>query len=340
MLRVWTVGSAIPSRRPRAVSVAAQNLSSLRCPPEGHGDLVQRVVGPHQHLRLHGGAIALALGGEGDPAGEHVALRRHQRERLGVGVQYEDAGGQLDPAPDGPVKQGDVARVDAGERAGEPVALGPELGEVLAPGGDRLLRLDPRPGVHPVGLLPHLAEALHRAGEPALVVLGRYREALAEFETAAAIASGGEDDPAALAAIEHKLADVHHRLGDWDLAEAHLAVVTELVTGADPGRMARAEADRAVVAYRRGAADRAAELGRELGDQHRGGAAYQPGRPAARGWPARCRHDPPQGGSQAVRLGRRGRRAAPGDLDSGRVVAGWPTILPGYKLRVRITTTT
>jgi tetratricopeptide (TPR) repeat protein len=91
-----------------------------------------------------------------------------------------------------------------------------------------------------------------------LVVLGRYREALAEFETAAAIATDG--DQAAQAAIEHKLADVHHRLGDWELAEAHLAVVTELVTGTDPGRLAQAEADRAVVAYRRGAADQAAEL--------------------------------------------------------------------------------
>jgi tetratricopeptide (TPR) repeat protein len=95
-----------------------------------------------------------------------------------------------------------------------------------------------------------------------LVVLGRYREALAEFETAAAIASGGEADRAAQAGIEHKLADVHHRLGDWDLAEAHLAVVTELVEGTEPGRLARAEADRAVVAYRRGDAEQAAVLGR------------------------------------------------------------------------------
>ena len=90
-----------------------------------------------------------------------------------------------------------------------------------------------------------------------LVVLGRYREALAEFETAAALASEG--DRAAQARIEHKLADVHHRLGDWDLAEAHLAVVTELVTGTD---LARAEADRAVIAYRRRASDQAAGLGR------------------------------------------------------------------------------
>ena len=99
-----------------------------------------------------------------------------------------------------------------------------------------------------------------------LIVLGRYREALAEFETAAAIASGpgvsgpAGDDPAMLAAIEHRLADVHHRLGDWDLADAHLATVAELVT--DPGHLARAVADRAVVAYRRGASGQAAALGR------------------------------------------------------------------------------
>ncbi len=111
-----------------------------------------------------------------------------------------------------------------------------------------------------------------------LVVLGRYREALAEFETAAALAgaaegtgtSDGADDAeerasdgdrAVQASIEHKLADVHHRLGDWDLAEAHLAVVTELVAAAEPGRLARAEADRAVVAYRRGDVVQAAAFG-------------------------------------------------------------------------------
>jgi len=92
-----------------------------------------------------------------------------------------------------------------------------------------------------------------------LVVLGRYREALAEFETAAALAEAS--DRAVQASIEHKLADVHHRLGDWDLAEAHLAVVTELVADAEPGRLARAQADRAVVAYRRGDAAQAAAFG-------------------------------------------------------------------------------
>ena len=103
-----------------------------------------------------------------------------------------------------------------------------------------------------------------------LVALGRYREALAEFETAAALAT--EADRATQATIEHKLADVHHRLGDWDLAEAHLAVVTELVEGTESGRLARAQADRAVVAYRRGAAGQAADLGRAALASARAGA--------------------------------------------------------------------
>ena len=111
---------------------------------------------------------------------------------------------------------------------------------------------------------PQLPARIALGGE--LVVLGRYREALAEFETAAALAGAGEGegqgDSAVQASIEHKLADVHHRLGDWDLADAHLAVVTELVADAEPGRLARAEADRAVVAYRRGDGEQAAAFGR------------------------------------------------------------------------------
>ncbi|HEX4398166.1 MAG TPA: tetratricopeptide repeat protein [Trebonia sp.] len=104
-----------------------------------------------------------------------------------------------------------------------------------------------------------------------LVVLGRYREALAEFETAAAIASGQQGgDRAALAGIEHKLADVHHRLGDWDLAEAHLATVAELAD--DPGHLARAAADRAVVAFRRGDTIQAELLGQAALDSARAAA--------------------------------------------------------------------
>jgi DNA-binding SARP family transcriptional activator/tetratricopeptide (TPR) repeat protein len=91
-----------------------------------------------------------------------------------------------------------------------------------------------------------------------LTVLGRYREALAEYETAAA----GSDDDATSAAIEHKLAEVHHRLGDWALADAHLAAAADLLAGDDLGGLARVGADRAVVAYRLGAHDEAARRGR------------------------------------------------------------------------------
>ncbi len=100
-----------------------------------------------------------------------------------------------------------------------------------------------------------------------LTVLGRYREALAEFETAAA--AGAERDHRLGADIEHKLAEVHHRLGDWALAEAHLAAAAQLL---DPladqpntSRQARIAADRAVLCYRRGdTADAAGLAGQAL----------------------------------------------------------------------------
>ena len=82
-----------------------------------------------------------------------------------------------------------------------------------------------------------------------LTALGRYREAVAAFETGAATSDGAD---ALAAGFEHRLAEVHHRLGDWDLAEAHLAAAADLVGAADYSGQARVEADRAVVAYRRG----------------------------------------------------------------------------------------
>ena len=91
-----------------------------------------------------------------------------------------------------------------------------------------------------------------------LTVLGRYHEALAEYETAAAAT---DSDDVTAAAIEHKLAAVHHRLGDWALADAHLGAALELLAAGDHGGRARVQSDQAVVAYRLGAHDRAAALG-------------------------------------------------------------------------------
>jgi tetratricopeptide (TPR) repeat protein len=106
-----------------------------------------------------------------------------------------------------------------------------------------------------------------------LTVLGRYREALAEYETAAA---GSDGDDATSAVIEHKLAEVHHRLGDWALADAHLAAAADLLAPGDLGRLARVQADRAVVAYRIGDHAEAARRGRAALD-----AATRAGGPAA-----------------------------------------------------------
>ncbi len=96
----------------------------------------------------------------------------------------------------------------------------------------------------------------------AATMLGRYREALAEFEAAAAAIAEG--DGSIGADIEHKLAEVHHRLGDWALAEAHLAAAAQLLDQlpdqADTSRQARIAADRAVLGYRRGATADAARL--------------------------------------------------------------------------------
>jgi DNA-binding SARP family transcriptional activator len=91
-----------------------------------------------------------------------------------------------------------------------------------------------------------------------LVALGRYSEALQSFETAAARVDA---DDLALAEIEHRLADVHHRLGEWPLAASHLTTARDLLPADETSRRARLEADLALVAYRRGQFSEAGELG-------------------------------------------------------------------------------
>jgi len=81
-----------------------------------------------------------------------------------------------------------------------------------------------------------------------LIALGRYDEALLELERSAAVHDA--DDPA-LAGIEHRLAEIHHRLGDWTAAAAHLDAALDLAAN-DPVLRARIEADLAFVTYRRG----------------------------------------------------------------------------------------
>jgi DNA-binding SARP family transcriptional activator len=84
-----------------------------------------------------------------------------------------------------------------------------------------------------------------------LVALGRYTEAIGAYESAAGLAF----DVSFIAGVEHKLAEVHHRLGDWAVADDHLRAALELLNEDGPvesgALLARISADRALLAYRR-----------------------------------------------------------------------------------------
>lgn len=117
--------------------------------------------------------------------------------------------------------------------------------------------------------LDHLSAALalgrdplevHQAIGLALVRLGRYGEALVSLDQAAALA---ETDPVRQAAIEHAIAGVHDRLGDWALAQAHLEGALELVTYEPGQRRARILSDLALVQHRQGRAAEARALASE-----------------------------------------------------------------------------
>ncbi len=91
---------------------------------------------------------------------------------------------------------------------------------------------------------------LHEAIGDVHTLRGEYRQAIAAYEAAAALA-----DPVQVAGIEHKLGRVHDRRGDAELAERHLAAAIDL-----GGENARLQADRSLVAHRRGLDAEAVEL--------------------------------------------------------------------------------
>jgi tetratricopeptide (TPR) repeat protein len=97
------------------------------------------------------------------------------------------------------------------------------------------------------------AAALHDAMGDLHTLQGQYRDAIASYETAAAL--GGDAD------VERKLGGVHHRIGDWDAADGHYAEALEhAVSG---GLRARVLADRSLNAHRAGRANEARALARQ-----------------------------------------------------------------------------
>jgi DNA-binding SARP family transcriptional activator len=85
---------------------------------------------------------------------------------------------------------------------------------------------------------------------------GDYRRAIQSYEAAATKAT-----PAARAAIEHKLAQVYHRRGDWPNAERHYTAARKASTTL--GEQARILADWSLAAHRAGEGARAKRLATE-----------------------------------------------------------------------------
>jgi DNA-binding SARP family transcriptional activator/predicted ATPase len=83
-----------------------------------------------------------------------------------------------------------------------------------------------------------------------LMLAGDYPAALAQLETAAALAS----DAPTLAVIEHELGGLHLRRGRWEAARAHLDGALH-VLGDDPAREARIRTDLGLLELRTGRAD-------------------------------------------------------------------------------------
>ena len=101
------------------------------------------------------------------------------------------------------------------------------------------------------------AELHERIGDER-TLLGEYAGALASYESAAAQCA-----PEGLAAIEHKLGDVHHRRGEWQRAEARFLAALDAEPPPEPGLRARIEADLALNLHRAGEPERAGALARE-----------------------------------------------------------------------------
>lgn len=146
----------------------------------------------------------------------------------------------------------------AAGRAPDAAAVAAHLREAgrLAEAADWAVRAADRAAALPAHTeaLAHLRDALE-LGWPAedaqerigdtLTLLGRYPEAITAFERAAAGVEGAQ----ALAALEHKLADVQLRLGDAAASAGHLRSALELA-GDDSPAAARILADLALALHR------------------------------------------------------------------------------------------
>jgi tetratricopeptide (TPR) repeat protein len=97
---------------------------------------------------------------------------------------------------------------------------------------------------------------LHESIGDLQTLLGDYSAALSSYETAAALSL-----PERLATLEHKIGDIHHRRGEWELAECHYQAALESLPGKGAQEQrARLYADWSLTAFQRGQIEQARSL--------------------------------------------------------------------------------
>jgi len=99
------------------------------------------------------------------------------------------------------------------------------------------------------------AAGLHERIGDLRTLLGDYGGALVSYETAAAYC-----EPDALAAIEHKVGNVHHRRGEWERAEACFNDALQTAAMQQDGLRARIQADLGLTLHLAGRSQDAVEL--------------------------------------------------------------------------------
>jgi len=102
-------------------------------------------------------------------------------------------------------------------------------------------------------LLGHPAAPGRLAEGEILIALGRYQEAISALELAAAASDSAQHG----VQVDRRLADVHGRLGDYAVAEAHIAAALDQIRETGLPGVASLLADHALLAYRIGDLDRA-----------------------------------------------------------------------------------
>ena len=194
-------------------------------------ELVYEQISAARRRLLHARAAEELAGGarRGTAGGRPGAVARHYQ-----------AGGDLAKAAEWYLRAGDEARnlyanAEALSHYGSALAYGhPEIGDLHEAMGD-----------------------LH-------TLAGEYQRALDSYEAAAAHPSTSQPSSStapALPRIEHKIGNVHHRTGKWDLADSHYEAA--LSSAPDEALKARITADQSLTAHRRGDDPLAVELGRE-----------------------------------------------------------------------------